>query len=180
MTDPVAMVSRAPQTTTRVPDECADPVDAILALEREDLLTRWVAVFGRLPPPHTHASFLRLALAWQIQVGRRGGRKTGELEGRKSRSPPDTGLNPGTAATIPRSAKIASPGSSKSATGRELRHGTRIVREWQGKTYHVMVTASGYEYSGTTWRSLSAIAKAITGTAWSGPAFFGIKAGAGK
>ena len=52
--------------------------------------------------------------------------------------------------------------------------GTRFVREWQGKLHEVAVLADGYEYNDRTYRSLSEIARYITGTRWSGPAFFGL------
>jgi hypothetical protein len=53
--------------------------------------------------------------------------------------------------------------------------GTRLLREWQGQTYHVSVAADGFEYGGKTYRSLTAISREITGTAWSGPLFFGLR-----
>ena len=58
---------------------------------------------------------------------------------------------------------------------RRSRPGTRIVREWKGKVHEVTITDSGFEYEGETFRSLSPIACRITGTHWSGPAFFGTK-----
>jgi Protein of unknown function (DUF2924) len=58
-----------------------------------------------------------------------------------------------------------------------LGHGTQLLREWGGQTHRVTVEADGrYAYAGTTWRSLSAIAYAITGAHWSGPRFFGTRA----
>ena len=53
--------------------------------------------------------------------------------------------------------------------------GAKLVREWKGKEYTVMVMEGGFEYQGKKFRSLSAIAKEITGTHWSGPVFFGVK-----
>jgi len=53
--------------------------------------------------------------------------------------------------------------------------GAKLVREWKGKEYTVMVMEGGFEYQGKKFRSLSAIAKEITGTHWSGPVFFGLK-----
>jgi hypothetical protein len=58
----------------------------------------------------------------------------------------------------------------------ELKPGTRLVREWQGRTYDVLVLDDGFSWQGTSYRSLSALAGKITGTAWSGPLFFGLKA----
>ena len=53
--------------------------------------------------------------------------------------------------------------------------GTRLIREWNGREHVVDVTEKGYLWKGKTWRSLSAIAREITGTKWSGPRFFGVK-----
>ena len=57
----------------------------------------------------------------------------------------------------------------------ELKAGTRLVREWQGRTFEVLVLDDGYSWQGAQYRSLSALARKITGTAWSGPLFFGLK-----
>jgi hypothetical protein len=122
-----------------------DELAAILAWDREMLLKHWLALFGRAPVRHTHTSFMRLVLAWQHQAGNTGGAALG---------PP--------------------PKHSRSRRS-ALRPGTRLVRAWQGTTYHILVRDAGYEYAGKTYRSLSAIARCITGTAWSGPAFFGIE-----
>jgi len=60
-----------------------------------------------------------------------------------------------------------------------LRSGTQLVREWNGRTYLVQVVEGGFDLDGKTWPSLSAIAKHITGTTWSGPRFFGLTRRAG-
>src|SRR5689334_7910669 len=52
---------------------------------------------------------------------------------------------------------------------------TRLVREWQGRTYEVLVLDGAFSWQGTSYRSLSAVARKITGTSWSGPLFFGLK-----
>ncbi len=57
--------------------------------------------------------------------------------------------------------------------------GTRLVREWQGVEHHVTVLVDGFEYQERTYRSLSPIARAITGTNWNGPLFFGLRASGG-
>jgi hypothetical protein len=69
---------------------------------------------------------------------------------------------------------------NKSQQGRigprpELKPGTRLVREWRGRTYEVLVLDDGFSWQGTGYRSLSALARKITGTAWSGPLLFGLK-----
>lgn len=116
-------------------------------MDRSQLIERWQDAFGLLPPPHTHASFMRLALAWQHQAN---GRQREAIEA------------PVMLPKVPKRSKLP------------LRPGTRLVREWQGTTYHVQVTRIGFEYEGQSYRSLSAIARIITGTQWSGPAFFGV------
>ena len=74
------------------------------------------------------------------------------------------------------STRVGSPGASRSAR----RPGSRcapahVLREWIGRTYQVEVVEGGYRLDGMTWPSLSAVAKHITGTARSGPRFFGLK-----
>ena len=59
-----------------------------------------------------------------------------------------------------------------------LKPGTRLVREWHGVTHTVMILADGVEWRGQRYRSLSVVAREITGAHWSGPRFFGLKAGA--
>jgi len=56
-----------------------------------------------------------------------------------------------------------------------LLEGTKLLREWRGVTHEVTVIDGGYEHQGRRYRSLSAVARAITGTQWSGPLFFGLR-----
>ena len=58
--------------------------------------------------------------------------------------------------------------------GLSLKPGVRLVREWRGRTHTVTVTEDGFDYAGTSYPSLSNIAKKITGAHWSGPRFFGL------
>src|SRR6516165_4657639 len=57
----------------------------------------------------------------------------------------------------------------------QLKPGTRLMREWRGRSHEVLVLDDGFSWQGTHYRSLSAIARRITGTAWSGPVFFGLR-----
>ena len=57
----------------------------------------------------------------------------------------------------------------------QLKPGTRLMREWQGRSHEVLVLDDGFSWQATHYRSLSAIARKITGTAWSGPLFFGLR-----
>jgi hypothetical protein len=65
--------------------------------------------------------------------------------------------------------------AASSAPGVSLAPGTRLLPEWQGQTHHMTVVVNGFEYAGKTYRSLTAIARHITGTPWSGPQFFGLR-----
>lgn len=62
-----------------------------------------------------------------------------------------------------------------SARSVSLKPGTRLVREWRGKTHQVVVLEKGYEHEGRHFTSLTQVASAITGTHWSGPTFFGLR-----
>ena len=55
-----------------------------------------------------------------------------------------------------------------------LKPGARLVREWHGRTHTVTITEDGFEYAGTSYPSLTKIARKITGAHWSGPRFFGL------
>ena len=69
---------------------------------------------------------------------------------------------------------------AKGLTRHGLQPGTILVREWDGKSHRVMVLDQGFAWNGTTYRSLTEIAFAMTGTRWSGPRFFGIRTRAEK
>ena len=58
----------------------------------------------------------------------------------------------------------------------QLKRGAKRLSEWQGKNQTVIVLEDGFEWAGKRWRSLSAIARTITGAHWSGPRFFGLQA----
>jgi Protein of unknown function (DUF2924) len=65
--------------------------------------------------------------------------------------------------------------TSEADPNRRFRAGTRMVREWKGQVHEVLAKEDGFEYRGEHFKSLSPIACRITGTRWSGPAFFGTK-----
>ena len=69
---------------------------------------------------------------------------------------------------------IARGDVAKTPSAASIKPGTHLMREWNGRTYQVEATKEGYVLDGTTYRSLSAIAKKITGAHWSGPRFFGL------
>jgi len=123
----------------------------LAALDRAALVARWTVAFGCPAPRHVQAPLLRLALGWHLQM---------VASGR------------GQAARKVNAIPVAKPTRPRV---RPLVPGTRLLREWQGKTHHVTVTTKGFEYAGAKYGSLTAIAKKITGTGWSGPLFFGLR-----
>ena len=73
------------------------------------------------------------------------------------------------------SQELKQTGAATTRLRSQLKPGTRLMREWRGRTHEVLVLDDGFSWQGTDCRSLSAIARKITGTAWSGPLFFGLK-----
>ena len=132
---------------------CAIDLAALESMSRVALADRWVTAFGCPAPRSCQAPLLRNALAWHEQM-----RVLRSTVGSREVDRAAQGLRRAVCA----SASALSPG-------------TRLLREWQGRTHHVTVLASGFEYDGQSFRSLTAIARAITGTAWSGPLFFGLR-----
>jgi len=119
-------------------------------LDRDGCLTLWPEMFGRPPPKYLSPQFMRRVLMYETQC---------EALGDLSR-------------TTEQRLKKASAGASAAPRARP---GCRLVREWNGRTYQVEVTHGGYVMDGKSWRSLSAIARHITGARWSGPRFFGVQ-----
>jgi hypothetical protein len=72
--------------------------------------------------------------------------------------------------------KLRTTGKIGPSPGLAVKPGARLIRKWHGRTHTVTVTEAGFEYAGTSYSSLSQIAKRITGTHWSGPRFFGLGA----
>src|SRR5262245_39559759 len=120
------------------------------ALALDALRRRWRVVFGRTPPAPVSKDLLGRMISWRLQE-----RAFGGLD-RESLSFLDS---------------LARHGG---APRRRLKPGTVLVRDYHGQRHTVTVAVDGFEWQGTTCASLSAIARAITGTAWSGPRFFGL------
>jgi hypothetical protein len=75
-------------------------------------------------------------------------------------------------------ARASERGTHSFDPGVVLKAGSTLVREWRGQTHTVLVRENGFEYEGDRYRSLTVIAERITGTHWSGPRFFGVRASA--
>lgn len=133
-----------------------EDVDALAELDLESLRARWNELFGHPAPKSLRRAFLIKACAYQIQVKAFGG-----LSSRTKRHLRDV-------------AEAARTGAPVLAPLR-IKPGTQLVRTWHGKTHVVTVAADGFEWNGGRHASLSAIARAISGTNWNGPVFFGLK-----
>ena len=92
------------------------------------------------------------------------------------------GLKPETLKRLAALAEELEPRGSRARSGNMPVAGTRLLREWQGVQHITTVLADGFEYEGRPYKSLSAIARAITGTRWNGWLFFGLRSqrGAGR
>jgi hypothetical protein len=140
----------SPRNAATLPDW-----SALNDLDRKALAVVWQRAFGRPLPPRLYRAMVLLLLSYRLQELQFGG------------------LSPAAerylASLLPRS-----DGKPQRPAPRRLRAGARLLRTWQGRTYAVTVTDSGFSWEGQTYRSLSHIARKITGTPWSGPAFFGL------
>jgi hypothetical protein len=136
-------------------DAVARELAALAELNRPALLQRWRMAFGRDAPPRLSRALMEKAIAYDLQVKAFGG-----LSSRTRRA-----------------LRAAAKADGKSTLSNLPSRGTRLVREWHGALHEVEVLDDGYLWRGTRHRSLSAIARAITGTKWSGPRFFGLVAG---
>jgi hypothetical protein len=131
---------------------------ALKGLPAQDLKRRWRELFDTEPPAYNRR-FLESRLAYRIQELAYGGLKPETVERLEALAEE---LDCGDRAKRRRMAK-----------DRPIA-GTRLIREWQGVEHCVTVRDEDYEYQGRPYQSLSAIARAITGTRWNGWVFFGI------
>ncbi len=131
---------------------------ALADLDAVGLRAEWRRLYRSHPPLHIRRDLLVLAIAWKLQERVYGGL---------------------TAAQKRRLAGIAEDlrknGDLSGGPAIRVKPGLRLVREWRGETHTVLVLEDGFEWNGKRRRSLSAIAREITGTQWSGPSFFGLK-----
>lgn len=129
-------------------------------LDLGELRARWQTVFRRRPPLSLPRHLLLRLLAYRIQA-----EALGDL---------DSGCQ-----------RILDRADSPKAAGNQVRklsdlrstlqQGTILSREWNGRMHRVAVLAGGFAWNGNTYPSLSKVARAITGTHWNGPRFFGLR-----
>jgi hypothetical protein len=128
------------------------------SLETGDLRNLWLKVFEKPPHPKLRRELLIPILSYRLQERALGG------------------LRPSTARRLRAIADELASGKKRARHNHPgPRAGTRMVRGWQGKLHEVVTLEDGFTCGGHKYRSLSEIARAITGTRWSGPAFFGLK-----
>src|SRR6266404_3763267 len=127
-------------------------------LGHKELRKCWKLLFGRPAPKSLRRKFMARAVAYQMQVAAYGG------------------LSEATKRRLREIAIAISKGDRTGVfSGVQIKPGTQLIRQWQNTTHTVMVLDEGFTLDGRTYKSLSAIAKAFTGTNWNGYAFFGVK-----
>ena len=134
-------------------------VAALKTTPTPELKERWRELFETEPPPYNR-KFLESRLAYRIQELAYGGLKPATVARLEALGEQLDGGNVVVRRTRADDKPIA---------------GTRLIREWQGVEQTVTVLHDGYEWEGRPYRSLSAIARAITGTRWNGWVYFGIR-----
>ena len=140
-------------------ESLAEELAGIPGLPRKALVERWEKAYGGPPPKGISRRLLEYSAAYHLQVKAYGG------------------LKPNVRRKLRLSATEKSPAHGPVRTNRKaklLQLGTRLVREWHGRTYSVEVTENGFRCDGEHYASLSQVAGAITGARWSGPRFFGL------
>lgn len=130
-----------------------DGISALATMSPAQLCIEWRRVW-KIAPPEMTADLLARGIAWKMQE-----RSTG-------------GLTPATV----RKLKALAAGKGANAHAAVLKPGTRILREWNGRSVNVLVAEGNFIFEDRRYRSLSEIAREVTGTKWSGPRFFGLKA----
>ena len=148
----------AARNSTAQRSSLREQLEALEQAGAVELRAEWRRLFGAAPPRLSRDLLVR-ALAYRVQERASGGLSRASLRQLNI----DADEN---GAAIAR----ASPTPA-------LKPGAKLVREWHGRSHVVSVTNAGFDYAGSTYRSLTEIAKLVTGAHWSGPRFFGLTAG---
>lgn len=132
-------------------------LERIGAMSVDELKVEWAERFGA-DAPALGADLLRLGVGYRLQEQRHGG------------------LPRSTRNLLLQTIALKSEPAVAAPPVRKLTVGTRLIRDWHGVGHTVTVLDDGFEYDGKRWGSLSSIARAITGSRWNGPLFFGLAA----
>ena len=135
-------------------------VAALKTTPTHELKAQWRELFGKEPPPFNRP-YIESRLAYRIQELAFGGLKPETVRRLRELGEALDGGN-----VVMRRTRVDQD--------RPIA-GTRLIREWQGIEHTVTVLTEGYEHQGRPYKSLSAVARAITGTRWNGPLFFGLR-----
>jgi Protein of unknown function (DUF2924) len=127
-------------------NDVARAVAALATMSLRELRAEWERRYGAAPT-HRSVDLLRRVLAWRIQADVYGG------------------FDAATRRMIEKDGPVQLAPTA----------GMRLAREWAGRRHEVVVIESGVVYEGVTYRSLSSVARLITGMSWNGPRFFGLK-----
>ena len=151
--------------TQTIPDTIPARLAALKTAPTAALKAQWRELFDSEPPPFNRR-YLESRLAYRIQELAYGG------------------LKPETVKRLERLGEELDGGDKTKRGLRAYRDrpitGTRLIREWQGVEHVVTVTADGFEWQGRPYKSLSSVARAITGTRWNGWVFFGLRRQGGR
>ena len=132
-------------------------LDALAKMTRDELQERWRRIYRSDPPPRISKDLMVRIIAHRIQEDEYGGLDIKTK--RRLRS-------------FARS--LESEGELPLPSGPSLKPGAKLIREWHGRTYNVIALEKGFKFDGRRYRSLSQIAREITGARWSGRRFFGL------
>lgn len=133
-------------------------IDALRFMDSACLRLEWTRLYGTAPNKGLGPCLMRRGIAYRLQEQVYGD------------------LPPATLRTLTRLAEqLSKSGDLDVERQLSLKAGTRLVREWHGRTCHVTVLESSFLYEDQQYASLSQIARVITGTKWSGPRFFGLR-----
>ncbi len=138
-------------------DAVAVKLQALAEMNYDSLRAEWRRLYRAPPPKRVSRDLLMLGVGWKVQE-----RAYGGLGAATKRRLADL------AKTVERNGDV-----TRNRVAR-LKPGAKLIREWQGEIHTVIVLEDGFEWKGTQWRSLSVIAREITGIHWSGPRFFGL------
>ncbi|GJE18222.1 DUF2924 domain-containing protein [Methylobacterium marchantiae] len=178
MTKPMTAITLTATSSSGVAVPCAgreDRVEAELArlasLDLAGLQRQWRRVLGRPAPEHLNRPLLHGILAYRAQAAAFGDldRETARQLNRLARGETDRRGEHHDASGASATDAIPLPSAPAS------RPGTVLVREWRGELQQVTVLEQGFAWNGTDYDSLSKVARAITGTNWNGPRFFGLR-----